>query len=482
MTGRTARIERTTSESSVLVDLDLDGTGQVEISTGVRFYDHMLTAFGVHGSFDLTVRSVGDVDIDAHHTVEDTAIVLGQAIGQALGDKAGIRRFGDAFIPMDETLAHAAVDVSGRPFSVHTGEPDSMLGFTVGGNYPVVLNRHVFDSLGLSRPDRAARAGDLRPRPAPHLRGAVQGHRPGAAGGGRAGPAGARASRRPRACCERRYRAESLSDRDDRRVPDRLRCCRRRRCLVGESRVPARRRVLAASSPPAASSAVWCGCCDRLGSLRERGEQRVVVLDYGSGNLASAERALRRTGADVEVTADFDAALACDGLVVPGVGAYAACMAGLHAVRGRADHRPAAGRWPPGARDLRRDADPVRRGVEHGVQTDGVGRVAGHRRTAAGADRAAHGLEHRRSRSGVGAVRRTRPATPGSTSCTPTPCGAGSCRSAGRCRPPVVTWAEHGGDRFVAAVENGPLSATQFHPEKSGDAGAEVLGRWVAAL
>lgn len=145
--SRTARIERTTSESSVLVDLDLDGTGQVEIATGVRFFDHMLTAFGVHGAFDLKVASSGDIDIDAHHTVEDTAIVLGQAIGQALGDKAGIRRFGDAFIPMDETLAHAAVDLSGRPFSVHTGEPDSILGFTVGGNYPVVLNRHVFDSL-----------------------------------------------------------------------------------------------------------------------------------------------------------------------------------------------------------------------------------------------------------------------------------------------------------------------------------------------
>ncbi len=144
---RRARIERTTSESSVLVDLDLDGTGQVDISTGVRFYDHMLTAFGVHGSFDLTVAATGDVDIDAHHTVEDTAIVLGQALAQALGDKTGIRRFGDAFIPMDETLAHAAVDLSGRPFSVHTGEPESVLGFTVGNNYPVVLNRHVFDSL-----------------------------------------------------------------------------------------------------------------------------------------------------------------------------------------------------------------------------------------------------------------------------------------------------------------------------------------------
>ncbi len=145
--ARTARIERTTSESTVAVELDLDGAGQVDISTGVRFFDHMLTAFGVHGCFDLTVRATGDVDIDAHHTVEDTAIVLGQAIAQALGDKAGIRRFGDAFVPMDETLAHAAVDLSGRPFSVHTGEPDAVLPAVVGGNYPVVLNRHVFDSL-----------------------------------------------------------------------------------------------------------------------------------------------------------------------------------------------------------------------------------------------------------------------------------------------------------------------------------------------
>ncbi|GGM12325.1 imidazoleglycerol-phosphate dehydratase HisB [Nakamurella endophytica] len=145
--GRRARIERTTRESTVLVDVNLDGTGTVEIDTGVRFFDHMLIAFGTHGAFDLTVRATGDVDIDAHHTVEDTAITLGQALAQALGDKRGIRRFGDAFVPMDETLAHAAVDLSGRPFSVHTGEPDSVLGFTVGNNYPVVLNRHVFDSL-----------------------------------------------------------------------------------------------------------------------------------------------------------------------------------------------------------------------------------------------------------------------------------------------------------------------------------------------
>ena len=147
MTNRTGRVERVTKESSVLVEIDLDGSGKVEIDTGVPFYDHMLTAFGAHAAFDLTVRAAGDTHIDAHHTVEDVAIVLGQALRAALGDKSGIRRFGDAWIPMDETLAHAAVDVSGRPYCVHTGEPEVMVGFTVGGNYPTVLNRHVFESI-----------------------------------------------------------------------------------------------------------------------------------------------------------------------------------------------------------------------------------------------------------------------------------------------------------------------------------------------
>jgi imidazoleglycerol-phosphate dehydratase len=144
---RIGKVERTTKESSISVQLNLDGTGEVEISTGVPFYDHMLTAFGVHGSLDLKVEATGDVHIDAHHTVEDTAIVLGQAIRQALGDKSGIRRFGDAWIPMDETLAHAAIDVSGRPYCVHVGEPEQFTTFTIGGNYPFVLTRHVFDSL-----------------------------------------------------------------------------------------------------------------------------------------------------------------------------------------------------------------------------------------------------------------------------------------------------------------------------------------------
>jgi imidazoleglycerol-phosphate dehydratase len=151
MTGtRHARVERSTKECDIVVELDLDGAGQVDVDTGIPFYDHMLTALGSHASFDLSVRAKGDVEIEAHHTIEDTAIVLGQALGQALGDKKGIRRFGDAYIPMDEALAHAIVDVSGRPYCVHTGEPDHLRHFTIAGNtvpYHTVVNRHVFETL-----------------------------------------------------------------------------------------------------------------------------------------------------------------------------------------------------------------------------------------------------------------------------------------------------------------------------------------------
>ena len=148
--ARRARVERKTRESDIIVELNLDGTGRVSIDTGVPFFDHMLTAMGSHASFDLTVTARGDVEIEGHHTVEDTAIVLGTALGEALGDKKGIRRFGDAYIPMDETLAHAAVDVSGRPYFVHTGEPEYLVDFTIAGSgvpYHTVINRHVFESL-----------------------------------------------------------------------------------------------------------------------------------------------------------------------------------------------------------------------------------------------------------------------------------------------------------------------------------------------
>jgi imidazoleglycerol-phosphate dehydratase len=145
--SRTARIERQTKESKVLVEVDLDGSGRTDVSTGVGFYDHMLDAFGRHSLVDLTVQTEGDLHIDAHHTVEDTAIVLGQALREALGDKVGIRRFGDATVPLDEALVQAVVDVSGRPYCVHTGEPDGQQFVTIGGDYLGSLTRHVFETI-----------------------------------------------------------------------------------------------------------------------------------------------------------------------------------------------------------------------------------------------------------------------------------------------------------------------------------------------
>jgi imidazoleglycerol-phosphate dehydratase len=145
--GRSSRRERTTSESSVTVELDLDGAGIADVSTGVGFYDHMLESLARHALFDLTVRAKGDTHVDAHHTVEDVAITLGQAIDEALGDKSGIRRFGDALVPLDEALVQCAVDVAGRPYCVHTGEPEGQEYVVIGGTYVGSLTRHVFESL-----------------------------------------------------------------------------------------------------------------------------------------------------------------------------------------------------------------------------------------------------------------------------------------------------------------------------------------------
>lgn len=153
--SRTARRERVTSESSVLVEVDLDGTGRSVISTGVAYFDHMLTSLSKHSLIDLDVTTTGDVDVDAHHSVEDTAIVLGQTLLAALGDKKGIRRFGDAMVPLDETLAQAVVDVSGRPYCVCTGEPDGQVYAQIGGGaggvpFPGALTRHVFETLAFN--------------------------------------------------------------------------------------------------------------------------------------------------------------------------------------------------------------------------------------------------------------------------------------------------------------------------------------------
>jgi len=144
--SRTARIERSTKESKVVVSLDLDGTGETDVSTGVPFFDHMLGQLGKHSGIDLTVQASGDVEVDSHHVVEDVSIVLGQAVREALGDKVGITRFGSALVPLDEMLVQVAVDVSGRPYCVHE-EPELV---ELIGSYDTTLTRHVFESFAAS--------------------------------------------------------------------------------------------------------------------------------------------------------------------------------------------------------------------------------------------------------------------------------------------------------------------------------------------
>lgn len=141
--SRTAKIERTTKESSVLLELNIDGTGQVEVETGVPFYDHMMSQLGKHGGFDLKIKTEGDLDVDSHHTVEDTSLAFGAALKEALGDKAGIRRFGDALVPLDEALVQASVDLSGRPYLVHE-EPELI---ELIGSYDTTLTRHIWESI-----------------------------------------------------------------------------------------------------------------------------------------------------------------------------------------------------------------------------------------------------------------------------------------------------------------------------------------------
>ncbi len=139
---RRAVVQRTTKESEVRVELDLDGSGQAGSDTGVPFFDHMLSQLGRHGGFDLTVLTRGDLAVDAHHTVEDTSLALGQALREALGDKIGLRRFGDALVPLDECLVQAAVDLSGRPYLVHDEPPVVEL----IGSYDTTLTRHIWES------------------------------------------------------------------------------------------------------------------------------------------------------------------------------------------------------------------------------------------------------------------------------------------------------------------------------------------------
>lgn len=143
---REATMERITSESTVNVTIKLDGTGKADISTTVPFYDHMLTSLARHSLMDITIKAHGDTDIDVHHTVEDTAITLGEVFKTALGDKRGITRFGQATIPLDEALARCIVDLSGRPYVVHKGEPEGQQYHLIGGHFTGSMTRHVFES------------------------------------------------------------------------------------------------------------------------------------------------------------------------------------------------------------------------------------------------------------------------------------------------------------------------------------------------
>ncbi|WP_426624590.1 imidazoleglycerol-phosphate dehydratase HisB [Leifsonia sp. McL0607] len=150
MTNRAAQLQRATSESSIELSLDLDGTGAADIHTSVPFFDHLLTAFAKHSLTDLRVRASGDTDIDVHHTVEDVGIVLGQAIREALGDKSGISRYGDAMVPLDEALVQAVVDISGRPYLVHGGEPAGFEFHLIGGHFTGSMVRHVFEAIAFN--------------------------------------------------------------------------------------------------------------------------------------------------------------------------------------------------------------------------------------------------------------------------------------------------------------------------------------------
>lgn len=140
---REATIERVTNETHVVVSLNLDGSGQADINTGVGFFDHMLHHIAVHGLIDMTIKAQGDLHIDAHHTIEDVGIAFGQALGQALGDKAGIVRMGHAYVPMDEALARVVIDLSGRPYTVF----EAQFVTPMIGTFPTSLAQHVFESI-----------------------------------------------------------------------------------------------------------------------------------------------------------------------------------------------------------------------------------------------------------------------------------------------------------------------------------------------
>lgn len=465
--SRVGRAERTTKETSVVVEIDLDGHGKVDVSTGVGFYDHMLDQLGRHGLFDLTVKTEGDLHIDSHHTIEDTALALGAAFKQALGDKVGIYRFGNCTVPLDESLAQVTVDLSGRPYLVHT-EPENMAPMI--GSYDTTMTRHILESF-VAQAQIALHVHVPYGRNAHHI---VECQFKALARALRYA-----AERDPRAAGILLHEGRPQAHDRPLHHPHRRRSLPRRRCVLllqaedahGPDRAPRYRiRDVPGRRCPADS-----------GGLGMTVSKKVVVLDYGFGNVRSAERALARVGADVEITRDYDRAMNADGLLVPGVGAFAACMDGLKKARGEwiIDRRLSGGRPVMGICVGMQIL--FARGIEHGVETEGLDEwpgtvgpltapvvphmgwntveAADDSRLFAGVDADARFYFVHSYAVHAWDLEVTNPAI----------------------RAPQVTWATHG-ERFVAAVENGALWATQFHPEKSGDAGAQLLTNWIETL
>ena len=380
----------------MLVEIDLDGTGRTDVATGVGFYDHMLTSFGKHGLFDLTVQVEGDLHIDAHHTVEDTAIALGQAFAQAAGDKAGTRRFGDAHRSRwtRRWCRPRSTCPAGRTSCTRAGRRAADL---IGPDYATHADPARVRVLRLPRRDRAARAS-----------------------------------------CTPAATGTTSPRRSTRRWPAR---CGSRSSWTRASR---------ACRPPRA-------CCSSV-------SKRVVVLDYGSGNLRSAERALDRVGADV------------DGDRRPGRGAGGRRAGGARRRRVRRVHGGlaaigGAGRSSPSGWPARRRCS--------GICVGHAGAVRRRRR----ARRRDRGLGMR-ARPGRAASARRCCRTWGGTRCTPPP---GSRLFAGlppdtrfyfvhsyaarECCPVLVAHRRCTASRSWRRSRTARCRATQFHPEKSGDAG-----------
>ena len=400
---RTATVERSTSESTIKVTLT--STAPAARDRHRRWlYDHMLTALSKHSLIDLTVEATGDLHIDDHHTVEDVAICIGQALKEALGDKVGIRRYGHAVVPLDEAVAAVVVDVAGRPYVTCKGEPDGQAYALIGGTgvpYAGSMTYHVFEALALN-------AGLCL-----HL--------------------------------------TLLSGRDPHHI------------VEAEFKALARR------------SARRSRLTSSAGHPQHQGRtliRRVGLFDYGSGNLHSAARAFQSAGADVVVTGELAELRRLDALVVPGVGAFAACMAGLRRAGGddlirewAAAERPLIGICV-GHQVL------FEHGTEHGVSTPGLGLFSGE---VVGLD--AVRLPHMgwntvdaptdsRLFQGLAGERfyfvHSYAATSGPSDA-------------------ALSLAEHEGGRFLAAVERGTVASTQFHPEKSGAAGARLIANWLGS-